>query len=384
MAALTADNETVKGPLAGDAIVDNLVILNTEIIYKGGIVAIDASQEVQMASDTAALQVVGVAPATVDNTLDGKVLPPPLTGIFRFNNATSGAALTRAHIGKACFVVDDNTVGNTSTHKVVAGLVVDVDADGVWVDLSSRALAAARALHDLGATSASANEANVASVTQDTLTDSTGGSPATTLAAPTALTQDTLTDSTTGSAATTLAAPTALTQDTLTDSTTGSASTTLAAQAAATTHAITDSSTGAASTSTIAEVTNAANAGSADVGPTKDAIATLAAEAALAKTDIATCRTEVKNYIASLAAQLAKAKTDVAAVQTNQKNYIASLAAQLAKAKADVAAVQTNVKNYTASLAAQLAKAKADNAAQVTKINAILAILQAQGLMLGP
>ncbi len=336
MAALTADNETLKGPLAGDALVGRLTILDTEVIYKGGIVAVDASQEVQMASDTAGLQVVGVAPETVDNSLDGETLAPPLAAVFRFNNAAGGAALTRAHIGKPAFVVDDNTVGNTSTHKVVAGLVVDVDADGVWLNLASQALAAARVLHENGSTSASANVADVAAVTQDTLTDSTGGS-----------------------AATTLAAPTALTQETLTDSTTGVAATTLAAQGAATTHAITDSSTGAVSTSAIAEITAAANGGSADVGPTKDAIATLAAEAALAKADIATSRTEVKTYVASLAAQLAKAKTDVAALQTNTKNY-------------------------AASLAAQLAKVKADNAAQVVKINAILAVLQAQNLMLAP
>jgi len=346
MAALTAENESLKGPLAGDALVGRLTILDTEVIYKGGIIAVDASQEVQMASDTAALQVVGVAPETVDNSLDGETLAPPLTGIFRFNNATSGAALTRAHIGKPAFVVDDNTVGNTSTHKVVAGLVVDVDADGVWLDLSSRALAAARALHDLGTTSASANVAKPA--------------------AAAALTQETLTDSSTGAVATTLAAQGAATQDALTDSTTGVAATTLAAQGAATTHAITDSSTGTASTTEIAEITGVANAGSADLAPVENAVATLAAEAALAKADIATCRTEVKTYVASLAAQLAKAKTDLATSRTEVKNYTASLAAQLAKVKTDVAAVRTAV------------------GANKTAIDGVIDALVAQSVILAP
>lgn len=111
----------------------------------------------------------------------------------------------------------------------------------------------------------------------------------------------------------------AMTQDTLTDSTTGVAATTLAAQAVVTTHNITDSSTGAVSTGAIAAMTSSANAGSADIGPAKDAIATLAAELALTKADLATCRTEVKTYVASIAAQLAKIKTDVAAVRTGSE-----------------------------------------------------------------
>lgn len=110
-----------------------------------------------------------------------------------------------------------------------------------------------------------------------------------------------------------------LTQESLTDSTTGVASTTLAAQGAPTTHAITDSSTGTASTTEIAEITGSANAGSADLAPVENAVATLAAEDVLIKADIATVRTEVKTYIASLAAQLAKIKTDVAAVRTGSE-----------------------------------------------------------------
>jgi hypothetical protein len=117
----------------------------------------------------------------------------------------------------------------------------------------------------------------------------------------------------------------AVTQDALTDSTTGVAATTLAAQAAVTTHAITDSTTGAVSTTALAAVTASANAGSADVGPVKDGLATLAAEAALTKADLATCRTEVKTYVASLAAQLAKVKTDNAAQVTKINALIAAL-----------------------------------------------------------
>ena len=45
--------------------------------------------------------------------------------------------------GKFAFVEDDNTVAETSTHKVKAGVVVDVDANGVWIDTTRNFLTAA-------------------------------------------------------------------------------------------------------------------------------------------------------------------------------------------------------------------------------------------------
>ena len=54
--------------------------------------------------------------------------------------------------------------------------------------------------------------------------------------------------------------------------------------------ALTDSSGGTAAT-TLAAITNAANAGSADVAPTANAIASLAAELAKVKTDVAALTT---------------------------------------------------------------------------------------------
>jgi hypothetical protein len=71
---------------------------------------------------------------------------------------------------------------------------------------------------------------------------------------------------------------------------------------AVTTHAITDSSGGAASTTTLAAVTNAANAGSADVGPVKNNFATLAAEQALVKADVLENRKLINGLIDALQA----------------------------------------------------------------------------------
>ena len=115
------------------------------------------------------------------------------------------------------------------------------------------------------------------------------------------------------------------TQDAIVDNTGGIAGTTMAVAAAATSHAITDSSTGTASATEIAEITALANAGSADLAPVENAIATLAAEAALVKTDLATARTEGAARAASLAAQLAKVKTDVAALVTKVNSILLTL-----------------------------------------------------------
>jgi predicted RecA/RadA family phage recombinase len=75
----------------------------------------------------------------------------------------------------------------------------------------------------------------------------------------------------------------------------------VAAAAAQTQQSLTDSSGGTAST-TIAAITQAANAGSADVGPTADAIADLAAQLAKVKADVAEVRTQLNAEIAALKA----------------------------------------------------------------------------------
>lgn len=52
-----------------------------------------------------------------------------------FANSASGDLITLADVGKNCYLVDNQTVAKTSgtNTRVVAGVVRDVDADGVWV-----------------------------------------------------------------------------------------------------------------------------------------------------------------------------------------------------------------------------------------------------------
>jgi hypothetical protein len=139
MTALTANRNTPQ--LGGDAPVDEFTILASEIIYAGGIVAIDYTAEAQEASDTLGLRVVGRATKQVDNAADGLKVSVE-RGIFRFGNSST-SPVTRAHIGRPCYVEDDATVAGNTTNLVAAGLVHDVDTSGVWVDMTLSAMATA-------------------------------------------------------------------------------------------------------------------------------------------------------------------------------------------------------------------------------------------------
>ncbi|HLP01678.1 MAG TPA: hypothetical protein VK163_06605 [Opitutaceae bacterium] len=106
-----------------------LIVAAATTIYLGILVARDAAGKAVPASDTPGLRVMGRAEhgATAAEVVQVK------RGIFRYNNSATNA-LTAASVGKLCVVEDDNTVASTSTNKIVAGRVVEVDSDGVWVD----------------------------------------------------------------------------------------------------------------------------------------------------------------------------------------------------------------------------------------------------------
>ncbi len=109
-------------------------------VYAGAIAAQNSSGKAVPASDTANLVVLGRAEATV--AAGGKVLIR--TGVFLFDNGIGSEALTAADIGDAAFVVDDHTVGKVGgTNKVPAGIVIDVTAEGVAVEITPNAVKAA-------------------------------------------------------------------------------------------------------------------------------------------------------------------------------------------------------------------------------------------------
>ncbi len=79
---------------------------------------------------------IGVAKETVVNSGAAAAVNVELeVGIFRFGNSASTDLIARTEISKTCYVVDDQTVAKTdnSAARDRAGIVADVDAQGVWV-----------------------------------------------------------------------------------------------------------------------------------------------------------------------------------------------------------------------------------------------------------
>ncbi|EML3977465.1 hypothetical protein RNF44_007035 [Pseudomonas aeruginosa] len=81
----------------------------------------------------------GIAQEQVDNTggAAGAKRIETRRGVFQLANSASADQITRADIGKECFIVDDQTVAKTSATdtRSVAGVVRDVDDGGVWVEI---------------------------------------------------------------------------------------------------------------------------------------------------------------------------------------------------------------------------------------------------------
>lgn len=133
MAALTADRNTPRAQ--GDEFRQGAA---AQLIYAGSLVCRNASGFIAKGAEATGLIGVGMAYEQVDNSGgsagDLKITFRP--GTFRFGNSAGGDELTIADIGKVCWVVDDQTVGRTSNSSARsrAGIVREVDANGVWVE----------------------------------------------------------------------------------------------------------------------------------------------------------------------------------------------------------------------------------------------------------
>ena len=134
-AALTADKTITSSP--GEFVVLN--VASGTVIYAGGLVAVDTNEYAVPASDTATLKVVGIAADAVDqragvyNSLKKALIR---RGVFLFKN---GGSLTDANIGDWAYVEDDQTVSTAAemSNDILAGVIVDVDSTGVYVDVGA-------------------------------------------------------------------------------------------------------------------------------------------------------------------------------------------------------------------------------------------------------
>lgn len=112
----------------------------TKIVFEGGMVCLTATGFATPGATATTLVADGVATATVNNAAgaDGAISVTVRKGTFHFFNSAAGDAITRAEIGDTCFIVDDQTVAKTNGGgtRSQAGRIVDVDAQGVWVDFA--------------------------------------------------------------------------------------------------------------------------------------------------------------------------------------------------------------------------------------------------------
>lgn len=146
MTALTQDRNTPR--LQGDVFVGLVAALTT--VYAGALLMRNAAGYLIEGQTATGLVGVGRAEERVDNgsgsngDLSAKFRP----GVFRFGNSSSSDEITIAEIGDIAYAVDDQTVAKTddSESRSPAGIIVDVDAQGVWVRLDEAlTLAAAEA-----------------------------------------------------------------------------------------------------------------------------------------------------------------------------------------------------------------------------------------------
>lgn len=143
-------------------------ILDEEIMFAGGMGAKNRSTgKCEMASDKADLVVYGRVEGKVDNS-EGGLRAKIKAGVFKWANSSSNP-VTNSHLKQVCYVEDDQTVSSDpGTNGVIAGAVVAVDSDGVWVDTTNNVPAVPSA----GAVS---DPAACDDMTQNTITDNGNG-----------------------------------------------------------------------------------------------------------------------------------------------------------------------------------------------------------------
>jgi len=135
MTALTKDRNTLRR----DGVQYSDPVAASTRIFAGALVCINASGYAVPGSTATTLKARGVAQEYVDNSAGaaGDVRVETRRGVFCFANSSSTDEITRADIGADAYIVDDQTVAKThaTNSRSVAGVIRDVDSDGVWVEI---------------------------------------------------------------------------------------------------------------------------------------------------------------------------------------------------------------------------------------------------------
>ena len=105
---------------------------------QGGIAGLSAGYAAPATTATG-LIAIGRFEETVDNSAgsNGDISVQVKRGTFKFANSASGDLIAQADVGADCYLVDDQTVAKTSATNTrsVAGKIIAVDSDGVWVKI---------------------------------------------------------------------------------------------------------------------------------------------------------------------------------------------------------------------------------------------------------
>lgn len=134
MTALTAGRNT---PARYDG-VEHHPIKAGVTIFPGALVVLDAAGWAMPGQAGAGLKAVGRSDSSqVSATTNGERNVRTRRGRFSYANSAGADLITRADIGNAAYVVDDQTVAKTSNSaaRSVAGIIRDVDAQGVWIEI---------------------------------------------------------------------------------------------------------------------------------------------------------------------------------------------------------------------------------------------------------
>ena len=115
----------------------SLLMAAATTIEGGKMVGVNGDGHAIEAADAAATRVVGVSDENVVNVgaAAAKRVKVYSGQVFKLNNSATNA-VDVADIGQLCFVEDDETVADAAgTNGIVAGRVVEVVSDGVWVQI---------------------------------------------------------------------------------------------------------------------------------------------------------------------------------------------------------------------------------------------------------
>ncbi len=131
--ALSKDRNTPSRRVTGYV----LGLATGKTAYAGGLACISATGYATPGAVATTLKALGRFAEQVSNPgADGAVKVRIERGTFRFKNSTSTDAIAITDIGATAYIVDDEQVAKTNggNTRSAAGIIRDVDADGVWVE----------------------------------------------------------------------------------------------------------------------------------------------------------------------------------------------------------------------------------------------------------